>query len=226
MTSKMYSGVCMTLIRKQGDYRFFSTTFGLDLTSAKRSLKGKLAPGRSDRSFVLLINPGSSRFDIVSALKKAAEFIQSTKPGSVDAVAVPLGKKQNPALIVAALIVDEAETLNIETKKQLEEPNVAFPYAVVYAPASLRHWQDAYDDLRALAQEVEDGDLPRGFIKTPLGVLSVREGEDGFYAEIETARRYRPARRSGRFNRPTWPEDTYFGLDDDEEDEEEDDGEE
>jgi hypothetical protein len=179
MTTKIYSGVCMALIRKLGDYKFYPTTFSLDLTSTKHSVKGKLAPGRSDRSLVLLINPGIDRADVLSALKNAAAFIRKNKPGAVNVLAVPLDKKQSPALGTASLVADEAATLAIDGKKQLDEPLSVLPYSIVYAPATLRHWQDAYDDLRAVAEAIDGAQLPRGFITTPLGVLTVVQDDLG-----------------------------------------------
>lgn len=217
MTFKTHAGVCMVLIRKRSDYKFFSTSFTLDLGSTKQSLRGKLAPGGSDRSFVLLINPGVGRSDILAALKKAAEFIHNTKPGCVDTVVVSTGKKVIPALAVAAVVVNEAETLPIDSRQQLKKPLATLPYSIVYAPASLRHWQDAYDDLRAVTEEIEVGDLPRGFITTPLGMLTVREGEDELYAEIGPTSSYR---RSRRFSKPRIEDGYFFGNEEDEDEDE------
>jgi hypothetical protein len=208
----------MALIRKLGDYKFFPTSFTLDLNAAKQSVKGKLAPGRSDRSFVLLINPGINRSNLLYDLKGAAQYLQNKKPGCVDTVAIATGKKCGPALLVASVIVNDAETLPIISKKQLQKPLEALPYSVVYAPTSVRHWQDAYDDLRSAVEEIDDEDLPRGFIPTPLGALTVRESEEGVYAEIERATRYP---RTSRFARPiSVVEEDYFGAPDDLEDEE------
>lgn len=174
-------------------------------------VKGELAPGRSSRACVVLINPGVSLSDIKNALDAALSHLERTKPGVVHGIAVPQKGKQL-LFFTPRLELEAAETLEISGKADLEKPHDGLAHLLVYAPPTLRHWQDAYDDIEAFKRTLQHEGLTRGFLSTALGRLPVIESKSGIRAEIE--------------HRRTWVPDNYFSLegfdDDDEEDEEDD----
>lgn len=214
MDQHAISGTCMAYIRK-AEHRFFPASFRLSLLkSGKASIKGDLAPGRSSRASVILVNPGAAVSKVRDALDVMLKHLEANKPGAVNGIATTTSGKQL-LFITPRLDVSSTETLEIGSKEQLEKSSAEFPHMLVYVPATLRHWNDAYDDIEAFKRVLQREGLPRGFLSTALGKLPVIESRSGIRADVERRNVWIPP-GEGYFS--------YDGFDEEEEEEEDDEG--